>query len=192
MTWLVQLYSRRIVNINVNVITAGLLAGLLTIIPVHMTRHLGIDDKNAIIAVAVISDILFDVTIYYVLHWVANHMPHRHRPRPAEGEARPSFLRDATLVQFERAMLAPVYYGVFLWLQYKLLHAGYHREVAALLSLVAGILSTRVLHSAWMIWQDHRARRRAMGRLETFARAPERTARPTGGTDRRERRSTPV
>lgn len=195
MHFVAQFYARRIVNINVNVLTAGVLAGLLTLIPVHLTRYAGFDQKWVIITVGLVSDIIFDVVIYYVLHWLANHwrgLPRLHR-RPAlappslcsaslatgaptagsgksSGEDRQvldeagpagiaaaaaplSFIRDATLVQFERAMLAPVYYGIFLILQWWMLREGHDRELAAFLSLLCGLLVTRVIHTWWMLRQ---------------------------------------
>ena len=46
---LFKLYQRkRIVNINVNIVFAGLLAMGLTLIPVHLTRRFGIDAEIAI------------------------------------------------------------------------------------------------------------------------------------------------
>lgn len=162
-------YSKRIVNVNVNVVVSGLLAGVLTVIPVHLTRYVGINGETAITAVAMVSDIVFDVLIYYVLHWVANHMPHKYRHHPPPGVPRLNFMRDATLVQFERALLAPVYYGIFLGLLHLMLTRGVPREVATFSSLACGILTTRVLHTFWMLRQERRQRLLAMGRAESLA-----------------------
>lgn len=158
MDWLGRLYARRIINVNVNIIVAGLAAMLLTLIPVHATRYLGIEAKWVIIAITLGFDVAFDVVIYYFLHWLANHtqaMPwSRHRNSPLGM----SYFRDATLVQFERAMLGPVYYGSAIAVQYVLLHF-VDRELAAMLGLCTGLLMTRFLHTLWMLRCE---RRRAM------------------------------
>jgi hypothetical protein len=155
MDWLGRLYARRIINININIIVAGLAAMLLTLLPVHATRYMGIEDKWVIIGITLGCDLAFDVAIYYALHWLANHtvaMPwSRHRERPAGM----SYFRDATLVQFERAMLGPVYYGVAVAVQYGLLHI-VDRELAALLGLGSGLITTRVIHTLWMLRTERR------------------------------------
>jgi hypothetical protein len=159
-----RLYARRIINVNVNIIVAGLLAMGLTIIPVYLTRHLDIHTKWIIVAVTVGFDIVFDVAIYFLLHWLANHwrafpwVKHR-RPHHAQH----SFIRDATLVQFERAMLAPVYYGTMVSAQWILLHnlpdGADQRELAAILGLGSGLVITRVLHTLWMLYTERRYHR---------------------------------
>jgi hypothetical protein len=169
MEFLGRLYARRIVNINVNIIAAGLMAMGLTLIPVYFTRHLDINAKWAILLLTLVFDAIFDVVIYYVLHWLANHwaafpwVKHR-RPHPAGR----SFIRDASLVQFERAMLVPVYYGVALGIQYKMLHAlengGDRRELAAAIGFTLGLVVTRVMHTAWMLWCERRWKRAAAGK----------------------------
>lgn len=181
MVLIARLYARRIVNINVNVILAGVLAMLLTLIPVHLSRHFT-DHKPTIMAVTFVSDVIFDVIIYYVLHWLANHMPKRRQQRDT-AIADLSFLKDASLVQFERALLAPIYYGCAMGLQWMLLHAQesgtvarlatsifgkesnsrfvISRELATAIALIGGILVTRTLHTIWMIRQERRRQRAA-------------------------------
>ncbi|HYE02193.1 MAG TPA: hypothetical protein VD963_03040 [Phycisphaerales bacterium] len=188
-------YARRIVNVNVNIILAGALAMVLTVIPVHMTRWVGIDSRPAILAVGFLADLIFDVATYYLLHWLANHRPWRnrfgHRPVqrlrchtcradlgglvaddrgfvscPGCGEAcnltligamtpKLAFFRDATLVQFERMMLSPLLYAVVFTVAYLLLRrwGEDHREAAIMLGYAAGITTTRVVHTLWMIWR---------------------------------------
>lgn len=176
MVFLARLYARRIVNINVNILLAGTLAMGLTLIPVYFSRRFT-DHKPTIMAVTFVSDIIFDVIIYYALHWLANHLPRRKR-EPGVAIADLSFLKDASLVQFERALLAPVYYGLAMTTQYLLLHphesgpvaafirfftgqppevpAVFSREGATAAALLVGILSTRFLHTFWMIRQERR------------------------------------
>lgn len=172
-------YARRIVNINVNIV----LAGLLSLIPVTVVVHLVTrywfngDVHNAsggikwtITAITFAADLVFDVLIYYVLHWWANHAP-RHEPRPIEFLHRNlTFVQSATLVQFERAALSPLLYAFALGTQRLLLEGGYRAEWSTILGFLIGIASTRVLHTLWMIEQERRGRRRHL--LEATADAP--------------------
>jgi hypothetical protein len=165
MALLGRLYAKRIINVNVNIIVAGLLAMGLTLIPVHMTRHVGIDTKWMIVAITLGFDVVFDVAIYFFLHWLANHWRAFPWVKHRRGHhAQLSFIRDATLVQFERALLAPVYYGTLVGAQWVLLHelpdGADQRELAAVLGLGSGLLVTRLLHTAWMLHTEHRYRRR--------------------------------
>src|SRR5207248_3836166 len=45
MTWLARLYDRRIINVNVNVIAAGMAAMGITVAVMHMADRLGLLDK---------------------------------------------------------------------------------------------------------------------------------------------------
>jgi hypothetical protein len=155
------LYGRRIINVNVNIIVAGLLAMLLTTVVVHLTHYVDIQDKRWIVAITFAADILFDVLIYYVLHWLANHSPRMpwFKKRAAHD---PSFFKDATLVQFERALLGPVYYGMAVGIQYNLLYSEINREWATIIALTSGLLATRVLHTIWMLRVERLARRQAL------------------------------
>lgn len=168
MDWLGKLYARRIINVNVNIIVAGLAAMLLTLLPVHATRYMGIESKWVIIGVTLGFDLAFDVAIFYVLHWLANHMQtmpwSRHREVPPI--AGMTYFRDATLVQFERAMLGPVYYGVAVVVQYSLLYT-LDRELAALVGLCSGLAATRFLHTLWMLRTE---RRRILQRMAEISR----------------------
>lgn len=152
-------YGRQLVNINVNIVAAGLLTLALTMVPVYLTRHVGISDPRKIAAVVVVSDVVFDVLIYYFLHWLANHWPAMpwYRPRdPAKPHL--TFFRAATLVQFERAILSPVYYGVKVLVLYTLLKRGVEREAALVLGFACGLTVTRVLHTLWLVWSGRSKR----------------------------------
>lgn len=166
LAWLRAQYSRRIVNVNVNVVLSGVLALALTLIPVHLTRYVGVHDPWVITGVTFVADVIFDVLLYYVLHWLANHWPGRGRTR--EAGAMLAFMKDATLVQFERAMLGPVYYISAIGMQQRLLHMGMDRELATVLAFLVGIALTRVLHTIWMLRTERRQRAVAAG-----ARLPE-------------------
>lgn len=152
MDFLARLYAKRIVNVNVNIIVAGLLAMLLTLIPVHLSYNFT-HNNWYILGITFFSDLVFDVVIYYALHWLANHMPWRHTFGLDNPEVtRPAvFFRDATIVQGQRAVLSPVLYSIFLGLQWHLLTLGVAREWSAVVGLTSGILCTRVLHTIWML-----------------------------------------
>lgn len=178
---LARLYSHRIVNVNVNIIIAGLAAMGVTVAVMHVSDRLGwldlatewasrarfqipgtdriiLGEKIVISAITFVVDLVADVGVYYALHWFANHLPGRKSPRTG-AYAELSFMRDATLVQFERAILSPVLYIAALGLQIRLLHAGVGVGRATAVGFGVGILISRTLHTLWMIRAERRARR---------------------------------
>lgn len=181
--WCADLYAKRIVNVNVNIILSGFLALIPTLAAVHFSRYLGVDDRSkiAISVVTFIADMISDVVIYYTLHWLANHSPAATKRALERAEslvktqaivsterqlarsvAHPvSFLRDATLVQLERICLSPVLYGVLLGVQQYLLRIDMDRVWATALSFTIAIGITRCLHTLWMLRQQRKARRAA-------------------------------
>ncbi len=159
--WLRQTYANRIVNVNVNIVTAGAIALAITVGVVHLAIRLGVENKLVISAITFLADIIADVIVYYLLHWVANHMPRR-APRiihPAYAQL--SFIKDATLVQFERALLSPILYTIAIGLQQVLLHRGVSAELATLISFATGVLTARVFHTIWMVRNERKAARAA-------------------------------
>jgi hypothetical protein len=163
-----QLYARRIVNINVNIVLAGLLALIPLTGVVHVMTRLGVTHKWTITGVTFIADISFDVLIYFILHWWANHAGPRRQRTQELLHADLSYFRSVTLVQFERAALSPLLYTMALGLQRLLMHWEWKPEYATIIGFLVGISSTRVLHTIWMIEQERRAR----ARLRTRAAAP--------------------
>ncbi len=157
---LLQLYNRRIVNVNVNVIAAGILALGPTVLIVHLSRRFGVDDddKFLITAITFIADVISDVSIYFGLHWLANHRPGIRRLTQVDAAYRQlSFIRDAGAVQLQRLVLSPLLYTVAFGTLYGLLHVGWAREVASACGLVAGIAITRVAHTMWMLRWERKA-----------------------------------
>jgi hypothetical protein len=154
-TSIFRFYQRhKILNINVNIIAAGFLAILVAKWPVKWVSELfGEVHKAYIVVAAAIIDGVADVLIYYVLHWVANHW------RPLKtGQSRDcaddhrKFFRNATLVQFERMALTPVYYGVAMGLMYYLAeHKGYSDHWAFVYGFATGIIVTRILHTSYLL-----------------------------------------
>lgn len=154
-----KLYQRhKLININVNVAAAGLLAIVVAKYPVHLldgviTRHVGGGHALLKSIGAAVVDGIADVIIYYALHWLANHW----RPFGAKhvsdspDDAR-HFFRNATLVQFERLVLSPVFYGISVGLMWALQKfADIQASWAFVLAFCSGILVTRILHSIYMI-----------------------------------------
>jgi hypothetical protein len=84
---LARLYGKRIVNVNVNIIAAGVLALIVTAVFMHffvdwnwheaISRWTTLNSKVVITAMTFIVDLLADLAVYYVLHWYANHAPSR-------------------------------------------------------------------------------------------------------------------
>ncbi|MCC6427627.1 MAG: hypothetical protein IT435_12500 [Phycisphaerales bacterium] len=157
---LAKLYSNRIVNVNVNVVLAGILALGPTVLVVHLSRRFGVgdDDKKTITLITFVADLVSDVTIYFGLHWLANHSPGMRRLTQVNAAYKEmSFVRDAATVQLQRAILSPLLYAVAFGTIYLLLHAGWDREVASAVGLVCGIITTRILHTVWMIRLERKA-----------------------------------
>jgi hypothetical protein len=188
MTWLRAFYSRRIVNVNVNVVAAGVFALLITIGVMSLADRWGLiarfqgfapdfnfdlmgrryeleGHKFVISGLTFIVDLLADVLVYYGLHWVANHMPSQKLRTSSAAYADLSFMRDASLVQFERAIISPLLYVVALGLQNTLMHKGVGIEKATAAGFALGIVTSRLVHTLWMLRQE----RKAMQRLKTAA-----------------------
>lgn len=153
-----KFYSRRIVNVNVNILLAGAVAIPPTSLVVHlMYHHLDVKNPWLINVITFAADMFFDVATYYGLHWLANHWPGWKREIAKGKEPTPhlSYFKDATLVQVERIALSPVLWGVVFWVQHMLLHRT-RPEYATAIGLLAGILVTRVMHTMWMLYQIRR------------------------------------
>lgn len=151
-------YARRIVNVNVNIIAAGLLALIPVSICVHFihsTRF--IENGKAIAAITFVLDIVFDFTIYFFLHYLANHGPFRKLVSHNPAYRGMSFLHDAGLIQMQRAILSPMLYIIWLVVQNQLIEqtsigAGWATAIGG----VIGIGTSRVLHTLWMMLEERR------------------------------------
>jgi len=147
-----RFYQRhRIVNVNLNVIGAGLLAVLLAKWPVALvTAWIGAEYKLVNSIVAAVIDGVADIVIYFALHWLANHWrPVRPKQEHDKPDAPGSFWKNATLVQFERLALTPAFYLVAIGGMWGLQHAGMGASWAFVLSFSAAIVLTRVVHTYW-------------------------------------------
>jgi hypothetical protein len=192
MKWLVSLYDRRIVNVNVNVIVAGLLAMGITVLVMHFAERTGLlaslqgrvpdfsfhwrgavrrieGQKLVISGMTLGVDSLADILVYFGLHWFANHMPRKRIPRVRPEYQDLTFVRDATLVQFERAVLSPLLYLIALGTQNTLLHQGWGVESATAIGLGLGIATSRMLHTMWMLRQEKRRKAAVEARAKVGA-----------------------
>lgn len=77
--WSARQYSKRIVNINVNITIASSVAVMLTVVVVHFSRYLGVrdDHKLTIQIITFVADWVIDLVVAVGLHWVSNHWPAR-------------------------------------------------------------------------------------------------------------------
>ena len=193
MHWLARLYARRIINVNINIVLAGLLALPPVVLVVYLVQRWGLDPAHmlrvgpirfpAIGAITLGADVIFDFSIYLGLHWLANHHPWRNRLlAPADkllGTADKllepahkglSFIHDAGLVQFERAVLSPALYAMWIGIQSLLIGRGIGAEWATTIGCICGISTARTLHTVWMLNQERRARKaRAAARAAAAA-----------------------
>lgn len=153
-----KLYARRIVNVNVNVIVAGVLALMPVLLIVKGYHRLGL--PNAWLpAVTFVADVVCDVAIYYGLHWLSNHAPIMRRERLetlayAATVDHVPFFKDATIVQVQRMVLSPVLYGLWLGAQWVLVHDfGWHPVTATAVGFALGVGIARTMHTIWMLWE---------------------------------------
>lgn len=180
--WCIRCYRRRIVNVNVNIIVAGLLAMGVTVAAMKGLEHIDVPaklaklvrmpwelgpftwtEKTVISILTLVIDLVADVLVYYVLHWLANHVPKKAAKlghliddlNPAYAHL--TFVQDATMVQVERLVLSPLFYIIAVGGQQMILHAD-HSAVATSVAVpfTTAILVTRCIHTVWMHYQQKR------------------------------------
>lgn len=156
---LVRFYQRsRLLNINLNLVLAGVLAIALAKFPVMLiSGWLGAEYKFLITLIAYGIDTVFDVAVYFGLHWIANHwkpsLVHGTGPKPEVPAHRKNFLVDAGRVQAERMVLVPVFAAVSIGMMYSLQkYAGVSASWAFVYGFGTAILVTRTLHTISGIW----------------------------------------
>ncbi len=170
------LYARRVINVNVNIVLAGVLAlgpvlVVVTLVEWALHQGLGVAERLAahqklvIAAATLVADITFDVAIYYGLHWLANHTPWLKKKRLAQIEAvadaaiqETPFFKDATKVQIERMVLSPLLYILWLGMQQTLMNVVHlSAATATVIGFCVGMASTRAVHTMWMLRQERAA-----------------------------------
>lgn len=175
-------YARRIVNVNINIILAGVIAlfpvlGVVWLVEWGLSTglvdndRLHVSDKLIIGATTFIADLVFDVLIYFGLHWLANHAPwikkHRLARLNAVADAavqETPFFKDATKVQLQRAVISPLLYMLWLGTQQALLHTpglGISPVWATVIGFCVGMTVARTIHTLWMLKSERAARARA-------------------------------
>lgn len=178
MQFLWRLYQRRIINVNINIALAGFLAMAPTVGIIHLMTTLtrmphpadmSQGQKLFINGMTFIIDIFFDVAIYYGLHWIANHSPWR--SEKLADASKPQFLKDASIVQFERACLSPLFYIIALGGQNLLMQLNVGAARATAVCFSTAIVVSRVLHTLWMLRQERLAQRKATANGNTNAKA---------------------
>ena len=166
---LFRLYQRkRVININVNVITAGLASTLIVMGVVWILHHpLGVDWPSwGYSGFSLVADLVLDVAIFAGLHWIANHWRplagRHHKERMELGAAAPPHLEDTARVQLERAILSPLYYIIAVSGTEGLQRLGLNPYWAIGISYPAGLAVTRTLHTVWGLrtgsFEDHHIR----------------------------------
>ncbi len=146
---LFKLYQRkRVININVNVTMAGLLALALAKFPVAWTAELiGREHKFLISIAAYFIDMIFDGVVYFALHWLANHWKPG-EPEPVDRARGKRFFADALIVQAERIALVPLFALIAIGGMYLLQH---HTDLkigwAFVITYLVAIFITRILHT---------------------------------------------
>ena len=155
----VRFYQRnRFLNINLNLVMAGLIAIALAKFPGKLVADwLGPDHTLLITLIAYGLDTVLDVSVYFGLHWVANHWRpsavHGKDPKPERPKHRKNFLVDAGRVQAERMVLVPVFAAVSMGMMYGLQKfGGVSASWAFVYSFASAIVVTRTLHTISGIW----------------------------------------
>jgi hypothetical protein len=140
--------TRRVVNINVNVAFAGLVAVLIAKWPVkYMADWIGEERKFTIALAAYFIDMAVDFLIYFSLHWMANHWKPG-KPAPIDRARLIHFAQDTLAVQAERIVLVPLFaiiaIGGMTLLQHR---TDLAPEWAFVVTYLVAILVTRVIHT---------------------------------------------
>ena len=154
---LFRLYQRkRIININANIVVSGLVSTAIVMVLLWLVKDvLNIQWATwGYTSFSFCADLVLDVGIFTSLHWVANHW----RPMAGRSEAEhaklhapaPDIVTDTTRLQFERAVISPLYYAIaILGTEILQQHRGMHPAWAVAIAYPAGLLVTRTLHTIW-------------------------------------------
>src|SRR6185436_8392264 len=108
--------------------------------------------ENGVISfVTIVTDVVSDVTCFYVLHWMANHWPRKlpgERLAEVVGQgAAPGYFKDATLVQMERMVLSPLLYAIWTVTQITLMRYAVAPVWATIAGFCTATASIRTLHT---------------------------------------------
>ncbi|MEN0019847.1 MAG: hypothetical protein AAF747_03075 [Planctomycetota bacterium] len=168
---LFRLYQRRrVINLNTNIVAAGLLSTLLVMAIVWLMKRAGLILPTwGFTTTSIVLDIVLDVAIFTGLHWVANHwrpLRGKHARERAElAAAPPPFVQDTAQLQVERAVISPLYYLLAGGMTEILQRLSWSPVWAIALAYPAALLVTRVVHTTWGLRSgthcDHHKREQA-------------------------------
>jgi len=164
-----HLYQRRrVVNINVNVVAAGIISTIIVAKLVWFIRD-GLELRWPTWGFTVFSvgaDIVLDVAIFTALHWIANHWrplrPRNNTERRQLHAESPDTVKDTARVQIERAIISPLYYVLAAGGTESLQRLGLHPSWAIIVGYVVALAVTRAIHTYWGLksgtYHDHHIR----------------------------------
>lgn len=176
--WFARQYARRVVNVNVNILIAGVLALGPVLLILELCDYLKVD-RQWLPVVTFTADVLCDLVAYYFLHFLANHAGRPAQQLHSVADASIShtpFFKDATKVQFQRMVLSPLLYALWLGTQWVLVHR-YNVSVALATTtgFGLGVLSSRILHTLWLLSEE----RQQLQKARAAAVSPEPSAHPS-------------
>ena len=130
-------YAKRIWNINANIVTAGVLAALLTALVMDSTEQFFMSMTTIVIVTASV-DAVFDIFLFSMLHRWAN-------PRQQK------YMRDIATIQTQRIVLSPFFYLVTTSTQTGLLMLHVGRGASVAISYLGAVILLRTLHTLYGI-----------------------------------------
>lgn len=145
---------KRVVNVNINIIAGGLTAIAIGAVIVKIVERLAPGLPTwAYTAIGTGADIIADVMLYFLLHWVANHW----RPIKSDNAVaqhaleadKPPFWKDAGRLQLERAALSPLFYVMSVGGMEGLQRSGMAAGWAMIVSFSTALVITRIIHTLW-------------------------------------------
>ena len=153
---LFRLYQRRrVININANVVAAGLLSTALVAVLLWVLKRVLKTEWMSwgYTAFSVGADIILDVAIFVALHWIANHWrPLKARSNREQTELSavpPHVVKDTAQLQLERTALGPLYYLIAAAGTEALQRLGLSAYWSVLIAYPLGLLVTRTIHTVW-------------------------------------------
>ena len=117
----------------------------------YIGNAIGTEREFLIAAIAYLIDTVFDVLVYYGLHWIANHWsPNGRHPSSSHHRDVKGYLHDATRIQAERMALVPIFIIIGpggMWALDKFADVQHSR--AFVIAFGAAIITTRIIHTCW-------------------------------------------
>jgi hypothetical protein len=139
--------------------------------------------KVVISVVTFCVDVCSDVCFYYALHFMANHWPKALKYKPQDDErTKVPFFKDATLVQFQRMILSPLLYTLWIGTQQVLMQGFDVPSVwATAIGCFFAVAVVRTVHTVWMVKAAKKALAHGGKLLHGLAPKVWSDSQPTGG-----------